>query len=68
MFDILYKKYDKLVLSKKELAAELGVSTKTIERQLKSGELPIAYNVMGGQYLFSLRGLVEFLEAMELVA
>lgn len=40
VYDKLYKKYNKSVLQKAEVAEELGVSVRTIDRRLKERKLP----------------------------
>lgn len=37
VYDNLYRKYNKSVLQKAEVAEELGVSLRTIDRRLKEG-------------------------------
>lgn len=39
VYDKLYKKYNKSVLQKSEVAEELGVSLRTIDRRLKEGKM-----------------------------
>ena len=39
VYDNLYKKYNKSVLQKAEVAEELGVSSRTINRRLKEGKM-----------------------------
>lgn len=67
MFELLYKKYNRFFLTKKELAYELKISAATLNRQLKSDTLNIGYTVFGGQYRFSLKSLSNYLEAVELM-
>lgn len=38
-FELLYKKYQKTTLTKKEVAKELGISEATLNRKLYSGEI-----------------------------
>lgn len=67
MFELLNKKYNRLFLTKKELAYELNISAATLNRQLKSDTLNVAYTVIGGQYRFSLKSLGNYLEAVEMM-
>ncbi|PNV83859.1 MAG: hypothetical protein C0627_03450 [Sulfurimonas sp.] len=67
MFELLNKKYNRLFLTKKELANELNISAATLNRQLKSDTLNIGYTVIGGQYRFSLKSLANYLEAVEMM-
>lgn len=39
VYDNLYRKYNKSVLQKAEVAEELGVSLRTIDRRLKEGKM-----------------------------
>lgn len=39
VYDKLYKKYNKSILQKAEVAEELGVSLRTIDRRLKEGKM-----------------------------
>lgn len=67
-FELLYKKYNKLMITKTELANELGMSEPTLNRRLYSGELLIAYSRIGQKYTFSLKSVCEYLEAIDLLA
>lgn len=68
LLEILYKKYNKLAISKEELAAELGISQATLNRQIKAEVLPISYTKFGGKYIFTLKSLVDYYEAIDLLA
>lgn len=66
-FDILYNKYKKISLTKKEVADELGVSTRTIDRMIKSNDLPIAsIKPNGGKIVFPIKSFAKYVEAIEL--
>lgn len=39
VYDNLYRKYNKSVLSKAEVAEEFGVSGRTLDRRLKGGKM-----------------------------
>lgn len=63
-FEILYKKYNKVCLTKKEAEAELGLSQATFNRRLKEGDF-LKYTIIGGTYLFPLKAFVYKLELAE---
>ena len=58
----LQKKYNKLGLSRTELAQELGVSLATLDRMLAKGESLPAYTKLGRQYLFLLTDIASFFD------
>jgi len=58
----LQSKYDKLGLSRTELAQELGISLATLDRMLAKGESLPAYTKLGRQYLFLLTDIASFFE------
>ena len=64
-FEILYNKYDKLLITKAELSQELGISEATFNRRLYGGEIAISYNKLGNKYLFSIKSLAEYMEALD---
>ena len=68
IFKILYDKYNKLALNKEELSAELGISQSTLNRMIRDENLPIAYTRLGNKYLFTIKSLSEFYEAIDLLA
>ena len=51
IFDTLYAKYNKMSLSKKEMAGETGLSTSTLDRLRKAG-LGCAYIKQGKGDIF----------------
>ncbi len=65
IIDILYMKYDKLVLNKEELSSELGISQATLNRQIKNGTLPISYTRIGIKYMFTIKSLAEHIEDLD---
>lgn len=67
-FELLYKKYGKTTLTKKEVARELGISEATLNRKLYTGEITLPYFNTGNKLFFTLKGFVEFLEAYEALA
>ncbi len=58
----LQSKYDKLGLSRTELAQELGVSIATLDRMLANGDSLPHYTKLGRQYLFLLTDIASFFE------
>ena len=67
-FELLYKKYEKTTLTKKEVAKELGISEATLNRKLYSGEISLPYINTGNKLFFTIRGVANFLEAYEALA
>ena len=68
IFKILYDKYNKLALNKEELSAELGISQSTLNRMIRDDNLPITYTRLGNKYLFTIKSLAEYYEAIDLLA
>ena len=58
----LQEKYNKLGLSRTELAQELGISLATLDRMLANGDTLPPFTKIGRQYLFLLTDIVRFLE------
>ena len=58
----LQKKYNKLGLSRTELAQELGVSLATFDRMLAKGESLPAYTKLGRKYIFLLTDIASFFD------
>ena len=56
----LQEKYNKLGLSRTELAQELGVSIATFDRMLANGDALPSYTRLGRQYLFLLTDIARF--------
>ena len=63
-FDLLYKKYNKLLLTKDEVAAEIGFSVRTLDRMRKTGEIWLVEMPRGKRIHFSLKSVAEYLEAL----
>lgn len=51
-----------MILSKEEVAAELGISTKTLERKLFERHEPIKYYKESNKLYFPLLAFAEYLE------
>jgi len=59
--DNLQSRYQKSLLNKKETAKEIGISTNTLDRLRKNGE--IKSKKVGGGIYFSLNELALFLDS-----
>ena len=64
--EMLFNKYQKTTLTRKEVSHELSISLSTLERNLNDGTLPIRYKRIGNgpksKYIFPLKGLSDYLE------
>lgn len=62
---LLYTKYQKLNLNRKELAHELGISLSKLEKMLLEGEFPIRYKRVGksqkAAYIFPISEVARYL-------
>ncbi len=58
----LQKKYNKLGLSRRELAKELGISLSTLDRMIANKEALPKYRKVGGRYFFPLEEIAKFLD------
>jgi len=63
--DILTKKYNKMILSRDEVARELGCSIKTLERKIHLYHEPIKYLKNGQKLQFPLKAFATYLENLE---
>ena len=61
----LQSKYNKLGLSRTEMAKELGVSLATFDRMLANGDDLPKYRRVGRQYFFPLKEVAIFLSHTE---
>lgn len=63
--DILYRKYNRLVISREELSEELYLSVSTIERLINQRNLPIGYKREGtgkkAKYIFPIQEVANYL-------
>jgi predicted DNA-binding transcriptional regulator AlpA len=63
--NLLYMKYKKLNLSRKELAHELGISLSKLEKLIAEDSFPIKYKRMGtaqkAPYIFPISEVARFL-------
>ena len=62
---LLYSKYEKMNLTRKELAFELGISVSSLEKLIAEDRLPIRYKRLGStqkaRYVFPLLEVARFL-------
>lgn len=63
--DILTQKYNKMVLSREEVARELGCSIKTLERKIHLYNEPIKYIKNGQKLQFPIKAFALYLENLE---
>lgn len=62
IYDKLYSKYNKSVLSRSEVAEEFGVSIRTIERRIKQGKMAKPLNSTDDKrYEWSLKDIAVYL-------
>lgn len=61
----LQNKYNKLGLSRTEMAKELGISTATFDRMLANGDDLPKYRRVSKQYFFPLKEVADFLSQTE---
>lgn len=64
IFITLYQKYNKMMLSKKEVANELGISLRTLNRRIEEKSALPSYSKNGGLILFSLENLAKYITAI----
>lgn len=64
--EILYKKYKKTTITKKEVAEELSISIRTLNRMIENNDLPIAsVKPNGGKIVYPIKSFARYLEAIE---
>ena len=63
--DLLYKKYDKTQLTRKEVASVLEISLPTLDALISTNNLPIQYRRIGNsqkaRYIFPILDIANFL-------
>ncbi|WP_151950319.1 helix-turn-helix domain-containing protein [Aliarcobacter butzleri] len=64
IFITLYRKYNKMMLSKKEVANELGISLRTLNRRIEEKAALPSYTKNGGIYLFPLENVAKYITAL----
>lgn len=59
-YELLFNKYQKLVLSKDEVAELLNISTRTLDRRkANNSDLP-KFKIIDGTYCFSLEAITKY--------
>lgn len=65
-YSLLYKKYNKLILSREEVAKELGMSTSTLMRRINEGEWRGCYQKVDKKnYQFFLESLCKEMDLLQ---
>lgn len=64
IFITLYQKYNKMMLSKKEVANELGISLRTLNRRIEEKSALPSYSKNGGLILFPIENLAKYITAL----
>lgn len=63
---MLFMKYNKITLNRKEVAQELSISLSTLERNLQENSLPIKFKRIGNgpkaRYIFPLKSVADYLD------
>ncbi len=64
--EMLFQKYKKITLTRKEVSQELSISLSTLERSLNDGTLPIRYKRIGNgpksKYIFPIKSVSNYLD------
>ena len=64
--EMLFNKYNRTTLNRKEVAQELAISLSTLERHLNEGTLPIRFKRIGNgpkaKYVFPIKAVSDYLE------
>ena len=64
--EMLFNKYQKVTLNRKEVSQELSISLSTLERHLNDGTLPIRYKRVGNgpkaKYVFGIKSVSDYLD------
>jgi len=64
--EMLFNKYQKVTLNRKEVSKELSISLSTLERHLNDGTLPIRYKRVGNgpksKYIFGIKAVSDYLD------
>lgn len=68
LLNLIFKKYNKLTLTRKELADELSISLSSLDNLLQNNQLPIRYLRLGesqkAKYAFPIQEVSNFLETL----
>ncbi len=64
--EMLFTKYNKITLNRKEVAQELSISLSTLERNLNENTLPLKFKRIGNgpkaRYIFPLKAVADYLD------
>lgn len=64
--EMLFKKYNKTTLNRKEVSEELSISLSTLENHINEGTLPIRFKRIGtgpkSRYVFPIKEISNYLE------
>lgn len=64
--EMLFNKYQKTTLNRKEVSVELSISLSTLERHINDGTLPIRFKRLGNgpksRYIFPIKEVSNYLE------
>ena len=64
--EMLFTKYNKTTLNRKEVSSELSISLSTLERHLNEGTLPIRFKRIGtgpkSRYVFPIKAVADYLD------
>lgn len=64
--EMLFAKYNKTTLNRKEVSTELSISLSTLERHLNEGTLPIRFKRIGtgpkSRYVFPIKAVADYLD------
>ena len=64
--EMLFNKYQKTTLTRKEVSQELSISLSTLERSINDGSLPIRFKRIGNstkaKYVFPIKSVADYLD------
>jgi len=64
--EMLFNKYQKTTLTRKEVSQELSISLSTLERSINDGSLPIRFKRIGNstkaKYIFPIKSVADYLD------
>jgi len=67
--EMLFNKYQKTTLTRKEVAQELSISLSTLERSLNDGSLSIRFKRLGtsqkSRYVFPIKSISDYLNFIQ---
>lgn len=66
LLNLIFQKYNKLTLTRTELAKELSISLSSLDNLMQNNQLPIRYKRLGesqkAKYAFPIQEVANFLE------